>query len=451
MKNCNCLLGFLVGFLLAYTLVFPSMLYAEDGYRLAVSHGFDPRFPMLQVYIDNDPCAAPSGTKLDVVAVVETFDAAKDDGVLLGALNSANQKLLTSLRRECEGVIERPFTAYVTALLDGVPVVKAEVAVKPGKPGWPLPELEVRSKSVISEPRVKVTPLGEALNGFFSRFGPLGRGGRADPGLDLVAATTAAEEMETRQPELGKELGLLVSQLYVFAQSHPKKTSFQTLEKNRAMSADGNAMASNNLLRMHYSSIGDIMSTIRKQKEMDPTLLSKWKKIYPYYVQGLQNGAFAAHDIQQAAISVGATMTEDGISYEVYDGPRREDVERGLSATTTRTSSLGDFASSGSFSAFADRHFTCDGKWCDFGDGMSKWRIISRGRPNCDFQSDETAFCQFPWRFNVQLNEGFFGAASPYQSIMTTMNKANWNSGRAMFTKKGKLWEMSSKPDLSPK
>lgn len=307
--------------------------------------------------------------------------------------------------------------------------------------------MNVRTKTALATPKKSETDLAPSLVAFFDRFGELDK--RVNRSLNVAAALVEVERLVEDHPKDAEVLGILVSRLHEFAQRHTSKRSEETEQTLRRLSEAGSGSASNRILRYHYFELYDITRAVREEMELSPSLQSVWSKAFPAYVEGLLNGAFAAHDLQQALILAGARITPEGFEYEIYDGPRREDVERGLASAAQVMGTFGSLFPGGRYAQYADRHFSCDGAWCDFGENNAKWRVISRGRPVCSPVGEDLSQCRFPWRFNMQLDtRAFGGIGNPYQRLMTGMNSAEWYPGSATFRKAGGRWEMVGAPTL---
>lgn len=187
---------------------------AQDELRLATSYRLAPGIPLSQTYIDSDPCAKPSKTGFHVTVVVETLAAANDDEVLIRAARTVSEERMTSARRGCNRNLDKPFKTYVTAVIDGLPVTRAEFSLKPGPPGSSWPLLFLTSKKILNTPANTETELGSFLNEFFTELGPITDRGRSARRVDVGPAILMVEATERTQPELGRELGLLKGELY---------------------------------------------------------------------------------------------------------------------------------------------------------------------------------------------------------------------------------------------
>lgn len=416
-----------------------------SGNRLVAADVFDPRLPHMRVYVDNDPCASKA-QGMEVVASVQRYADATSAVAIQAAANSANQKYLTSLRPACWNLLKSPFSMKLTILFDGIPVLLADIGAEPSS-GRPLPIVKVRAKTELARPESTHTELGTILTDYFSKFGALNK--QMNPDLDVEAAIEEAERLEATHPRHAEILGNMSVRLYEAAQDHPLEQSAETKEKLQSLSMAGSGSASNRILRNHYFELYDIARAVRDELDLSPELQKVWSAVYPAYVEGLQYGSFASHDVQQALIIAGARITPNGFEYEVYDGPRLEDVERGLTTAAQNAGTIGAIFTFGRFAEYENQHFSCDGKWCDIGANNAKWRLISQGRPVCVPSNDESAQCRFPWRINVQLDTQVFGGPrNPYQRMMTNMNAAEWFPGEATFRKSGGRWNMVGMPTL---
>ena len=431
-------------FLVLFMVLMSPRSAASEDMRLALYETTIPGETVVRSFLRNDPCDREN---LDRINLALHFDIMKDAANLDGIADEASRShsmLRGSKRHVCEfsSSNEYAFDADVITYFEGTPIFEGIVRIS--KPSGQDRQVQFISQRILVEPTDRQTDFAEFLDRFTSEIGPLYQmssiGLRQEVGFDHEAAVRLVDIEISQKPKDILRLEAFkrfVSQVDRFKKGDYSEHDYAEIQ---AASEAGYVYATNSLFSANTVrlAIQDGINLVEQDRQVSSDMNKVWADISDVIARGIVQGSWTAHDIDATLARLGATISEDGLVFEVYDGPRVEDVERGLHALLSQgrfgSQALGVLATRGQIPPefFAD----CDPTWCVMYDGLTKVRFISRGRPVCD-GGDTTKICRFTYRLNQQISASVFGNYPVYQKIMTGMHDTTWEEEAAVFQGNG--------------